>query len=145
MLFTIDIQFLYIDIPRGPIICYHLYHLAITQFQFHSLYTGRTYAINITARSYRIKAHTGKDIPSRHLTTVIISTQRTRLVTIKMTGNGTYPFLAFPWLPQLVVQEGDMMARFIAMSICPNTTLYIVRTRNILIHLNSEQFIQTFQ
>lgn len=94
--------------------------LAIVKIEGNLLEARGGKHIAVCGGTDRIEAHRREDIPSRHLTSIVITRQATRRVVvfciedIRHTLNGLFPF------PDEIVQIGYLMAGFVAM---PVTTL----------------------
>ena len=73
-------------------------------------------------RCHRIETKGRKEIPGRHLTAVLIATDPLRSVVVQLIQDLTRKLLGTGGATQVIVEEGEVMARLIAMSILPDET-----------------------
>jgi len=119
---------------------------SILQINFHVRKIRSSKNILVSSRANGIKAHCWKDIPCRHLSTVVIAAKSVNIVTVHFVHNFTNPVLTFPglWSPRIEIR--NMMARFVALHITAkhSFTRYIFCIRKKLIrNMHCKECIQT--
>src|SRR3712207_4322982 len=94
--FPIHVHLIYIYSLLAPPLRGYVDILTIAHLHADSRQGRRPYVVYIARRSDGIKAHTVEDVPGRHLPTVVVSTQRTRLIAIEAVYNLAHQLLALP-------------------------------------------------
>ena len=94
--------------------------LSVGQMDDGLLEQGATDAINRLTGAYLIEAHGVEQVPSRHLSTVLVTTQAVGIVEVEGMEHLVHNLLCAPRLSHIVVEVGNVVARFVAVSILTN-------------------------
>ena len=89
--------------------------LAIAQTHFQIRQIRCSEHVLVAAGTNRIETHHRENVPSRHLTTVVVATQTIDVILVKTVHDLTKPVLGLVRLRTPIVEIGDMMRRLIAM------------------------------
>ena len=110
----------------------------VGKVEFHTRNAGRAQFIFVAAGTDGIEPHAIEEVPGTHLAAIVVATERSRLVAIKMIGHVADPLLAILGLSEFVEQVQDMVAGLISVPVTANPAPDVVRARDVLIHLHGE-------
>src|SRR5947209_5294838 len=82
----------------------------------------RPYRVSRRAGCHWIESRGAQDIPGGHLPTILVADQAVGLRCVELVHDLADTKLRLPGLIDVVVQIGDMMARFVAMRVLANQT-----------------------
>ena len=99
----VKVHFPDVEVILGPVLGSDPDGLPVVEGQLHPWNGRRAYIVHIARRGCRIEPHGIEQIPGRHLSAVIIPAEGPRLVPVEMVRDIPYPFLALPWLPEIIV------------------------------------------
>ena len=100
---SVDISFLDIYGVFAPALGGHLDLFPVREGNAHPGHAGRTDVVPVGSRAERIETHAVEEVPGAHLAAVVVAAEGSGLISVEITCDVTYPFLAVPGLSEIVI------------------------------------------
>ena len=140
--FSIHYHLIYIDGFLAPVLRGDIDVLSIAHCHIDSRQRRRTDIIVSARRTHWVESHAVEDVPRRHLSAIIVATQRAGTIAIELIDHSPHPLLALPPFTYIILEVGNMVARLIAVPVGSYASLYIARSGNIFAQFMAEERIQ---
>ena len=134
-----------VNVFFGVVFSFHGEGLSVTYLDRHLVEAWRTEYEHTVRRVHLIEAHGRKDIPCRHLTTVFVADNSVRSVLVELIHDVANLFSSLPLLARIGIHIGNVVARFVAVSILANQTGNVCRcffTHAVVVY---EELVKSFQ